>query len=407
MLRQLFPRSHRSYELSPWAEELENFVDWVCAAGYSRDSTCGHVFRLKEALERMDGVSPGTSFTAIELSRAFRPGLSSQAVRYRATQRVYQRFLEVRARLGIPPTYDPFGDLRLDYRQYLAALRGFAPTTIKQHDATVGDFLSRVLEPHQALGELGSADVERYLQFKSPSVSRQTLQHTVAHLRAFLRYGYERGEIRTRLDTMIDTPRTYRAELPPRAPDWGLVQELLRSVDLSSRAGWRDYAILHLMAHYGLRPSEAVTLRLDSIGWSASVLHVEQRKTRSPLVLPLATETLRVLHRYLRYGRPCTRHPELFLRARSPAGSLKPTAVTDIFDKRARLSGLPLEGYSAYCLRHAFAMRLLRRGVGVKAISDLLGHRSLESTCQYLRLDVDMLREVALPVPTLQRTGRL
>lgn len=44
-------------------------------------------------------------------------------------------------------------------------------------------------------------------------------------------------------------------------------------------------------------------------------------------------------------------------------------------------------------------MRLLNRGVGVKAIGDLLGHRSLESTCVYLRLDVKALRAVALPVP--------
>jgi site-specific recombinase XerD len=44
-------------------------------------------------------------------------------------------------------------------------------------------------------------------------------------------------------------------------------------------------------------------------------------------------------------------------------------------------------------------MRLLRRGVGVKAIGDLLGHRSLEATCAYLRADIDMLRTVALPVP--------
>ena len=52
-------------------------------------------------------------------------------------------------------------------------------------------------------------------------------------------------------------------------------------------------------------------------------------------------------------------------------------------------------------LRHAFALRLLERGVGVKAIGDLLGHRSLESTCVYLRLDIAALRTVALPVPSL------
>jgi len=261
-----------------------------------------------------------------------------------------------------------------------------------------------VLGPGQATTDLIYADVERYLQFKSSSVTRQTLQHTVAHLRGFLRYSYERGYTRSRLDTRIDTPRTYRGELPPRALDWALVQGLLNSIDRSSKAGWRDYLILYLMAHYGLRPSEVVTLRLDSINRRARVLHVEQRKTRSPLVLPLAAETLSLLDQYLSLGRPSSRHRELFLRVRSPEGSLRPSTVTTIFEKRARRSGLPLSGCSAYCLRHTFAMRLLTRGVGIKAIGDLLGHRTLESTCQYLRLDVDMLRGVALPVPTFERT---
>ena len=48
-------------------------------------------------------------------------------------------------------------------------------------------------------------------------------------------------------------------------------------------------------------------------------------------------------------------------------------------------------------------MRLLQRGVGVKAIGDLLGHRSLEATCVYLRLDMSALRSVALPVPKASR----
>lgn len=407
MLQELFPRSHRSYQQSPWAEELREFGGWLCASGYSRDSTCGHLFRLKRALERTVNLRPGATFTVAQLSRAFRSGSSSQAALYRATQRAYQRFLAESARLTIPPTQDRFEAVRFSYRQHLAALRGFAATTIKQHDATMRDFLARVLSPHQVLADLSNTDIERYLQLKSAAVTRQTLQHTVAHLRGFLRYGYERGDIRSRLDTMIDTPRTYRGELPPRALDWRLVQELLGSIDRSSRAGWRDYAILHLMAHYGLRPSEIVTLRLDSIDWSARVLHVEQRKTRSPLVLPLAAETLSMLRQYLCHGRPTTRHTELFLRARSPEGALQPSTVTSIFEKRARLSDLALDGYSSYCLRHAFAMRLLTRGVGIKAIGDLLGHHSLESTCQYLRLDVDMLRGVALPVPTAERIGRL
>jgi site-specific recombinase XerD len=50
-------------------------------------------------------------------------------------------------------------------------------------------------------------------------------------------------------------------------------------------------------------------------------------------------------------------------------------------------------------------MRLLTRGVGIKAIGDVLGHRDLESTCVYLRLDVESLRDVALEVPALNTNG--
>lgn len=404
MLQELFPRSHQSYESSPWAKEIQGFGDWLRTAGYSRESMCGHLFRLKRVLEHAVNLAPCATLSVAQLSRAFQPGSSSQVPLYRATQRAYQRFLKMSGRLRVPPTCERFSALRLGYRQHLAALRGFVAATVHQHDATVQEFLQTALEPNQALADLSNAHVERYLQIKSSTVTRQTLQHTVAHLRGFLRYSYERGDIASRLDTQIDTPRTYRGELPPRALDRALVQGLLRSIDLSSKAGWRDYLILYLMAYYGLRPSEVVTLRLDSIDRRARVLHVEQRKTRSPLVLPLAAETLSLLDRYLSLGRPISRHQELFLRVRSPEGGLRPSTVTTIFEKRARRSGLPLNGCSAYCLRHTFAMRLLTRGAGIKAIGDLLGHRTLESTCQYLRLDVDMLRGVALPVPTFERT---
>ena len=157
------------------------------------------------------------------------------------------------------------------------------------------------------------------------------------------------------------------------------------------------------MAHYGLRPSEVVALRLDSIDWASAVLHVVQRKTRSDLFLPLASQTIGILRDYLANERLAqgTDHPELFLRARCPTGPIERYAIGDLFKKRVREAKLALPGHNVYRLRHTFAMRLLTRGVGVKAIGDLLGHHSLESTCTYLRLDIDMLRGVALEVPDL------
>jgi site-specific recombinase XerD len=58
---------------------------------------------------------------------------------------------------------------------------------------------------------------------------------------------------------------------------------------------------------------------------------------------------------------------------------------------------IPFRG--VHCLRHSVATHLLRQGVALKTIGDLLGHRSPESTWVYLRLDLEALREVALPLP--------
>ena len=155
------------------------------------------------------------------------------------------------------------------------------------------------------------------------------------------------------------------------------------------------------MAYYGLRPSVVAALRLDAVVWEAGTLRVDQRKTRSTLMLPLAARTLCLLRRYLRVGRADSDLPQLFLRIRSPIRAISNYGVIAIFNYRAARSGLPLGSASSYSLRHAFAMRLLRRGVGIKVIGDLLGHRSLEATCVYLRVDIDMLRTVGLPVPAI------
>ena len=74
----------------------------------------------------------------------------------------------------------------------------------------------------------------------------------------------------------------------------------------------------------------------------------------------------------------------------------KPTAVTEVFQRHARRSRLGIRFQGPHCLRHSLAVQLLRQGVSLKAIGDVLGHRTLESTCLYLQLATEDLRDVAL-----------
>lgn len=399
MARVWFPRASPRYARSPFRTELQDFADWLEGVGYSRDNIKEHLYRLFSALSRRR-VRSGTRLSAAQLNQLFRTYCTSvsRSTGFRATERLYRRFLTCHGRLVQTAAADPAQGVLRAYREYLSDVRGFVKPTIEAHLFTVQEFLSDILRGGRALKTLEPVDVERYLARRSQTITRQTLQHVVAHLRGFLRYGFSSGLLLRRLDE-IDTPRTYRDELPPRALPWAQVTALLRSIDRSSRAGWRDAAVLHLMAYYGLRGSEVAALRLDAVDWHSGTVRIAQRKTRSDLVLPLSRTTLSLLRGYLKHERGTCSLPFVFLRVRRPAGALQIHGVCDIFYKRARQSGLDLDRYSSYSLRHSFAMRLLQRNVGVKAIGDLLGHRSLEATCVYLRLDTAALRSVGLPLP--------
>lgn len=409
MLRELLPKMHRFYEQSHLAAEFREFAAWLRETGYSDHLICRHLCRVRKTLEFGDATAD-KEWSAESLRQSFdrycKRTSKRHTVGYDAARRAYERYLQARNRLRRSgPSNDLFGPLQSEYRRYLEEVRGFCLSTVAQHLSTVSEFATSALKRGESPAHLTSRDIETYLSQKSRTCDRHTLQHVVARLRAFLRYASAHGLIAERLDT-IDTPRTYRGELPPRALPWPLVKRLLSSIDRSARAGWRNYTMLHLMAYYGLRASEVADLRVDSIDWSAKTCRVEQRKTHCDLILPLSDRTINLLQRYLRHERPPTNHPELFLRARNPAGRIKHTAVCGVFYKLANRSGLPLQQYSSYSLRHAFAMRLLQRGVGVKAIGDCLGHHSLEATCVYLRLNMAALRTVGLPLPRVKRSGR-
>jgi len=242
-------------------------------------------------------------------------------------------------------------------------------------------------------------DIEAYITQASKRMCRASLQHEIAAVRGLLRFLSTDGRVRTGLDRQIDTPRLYRLEQLPRALSWETVTTLLKSIDTKSAMGSRDYAMFLLIATYGLRASEVVAISLDDIRWRQGGLRIHQRKTSSPLELPLTNEVSAALVKHLQRTPPVAPYRKVFLRMRAPIGLLKPTAITEAFQALVRKSGLEIPFHGPHCLRHSFAVQLLKNGTPLKTIGDILGHRTAESTSVYLRLATGDLREVSLPVP--------
>jgi integrase len=163
-----------------------------------------------------------------------------------------------------------------------------------------------------------------------------------------------------------------------------------------------------LVATYGLRRGEIPLLTLDHIDWRARTIRIDRPKVGSPLLLPLMDEVATALVNYLRHGRPASFSRSVFFKVRAPAGPITNDVVADTFDWWARRAGvrLPLGSGGPHSLRHSLAEHLLRQGAALKAIGDVLGHRSPESTGVYLRLKVEDLREAALPLPTAAKEER-
>jgi integrase len=384
------------YSDSPVADWLDDISDWLKASGYCEAAIRRHVAALRFSLEPHAPVPRERCFSQADLREII---VCPQRPReFQHTRSAFARFLRSCGQWCDPPPTEGHADLLDAFRQHLVEMRGLAPSTVDQHTRLARLFLHQALSPSGQLADLSAVHVERFIAARATRVGRGNLQMTAAYLRSFLRFCVDRGEVSAGID-IFDMPRRYRDEQPPRAITWTLIEQLLDSIDRSTPVGLRDHAIFYLMAHYGLRTGEIPLLMLDSIDWQARTLRVEQPKTRSVLVLPLTDPAAEVLQRYLREGRTAGDRPELFPRLIAPAGALTRGAIAEAFRRHVRRSGLPLSGASPYGLRHGFAMRLLERNVGVKAIGDLLGHHSLEATSAYLRLQIDALRDVALPLP--------
>lgn len=404
MLEELYPQAYRRYSSLPvLGSTLDGFTRFLFQVGYPRKIVRRHIqtaWHVDRQLQEQGCRSFGD--VRLEDVRACLPVpvRTSREIDMASTVRLLVRFLTEHEGLRPLTDEDAVDPNLIEYAAFLRTVRGLADVTITRYVATASRVLIHCRERTSGgVANLTMNVVEDFVAVTTGRLSRDGIRRLVGELRSFLRFLAVRGQLPPGLDCQFDTPRVYCEEKLPRSLPWETVQALLQAIDRQTPMGRRDYAMLLLMATYGLRACDVAALRIDDIDWRASRLHVVQRKTESPLWLPMTDSVGDSLLSYLRDGRPPILAREVFVRHRAPAGILKSTAVTDVFQAWSRRSGLTIPFQGAHCLRHSYAVHLLRQGTPLKTIGDILGHRSAESTCVYLRLAVEDLREVALDLP--------
>jgi integrase/recombinase XerD len=219
-------------------------------------------------------------------------------------------------------------------------------------------------------------------------------------MRVFLRFLVAYRGLPAGVVGAVPTIRQWKLAALPKHLSVEEVDRTLATCDIESPVGKRDRAVLLLLVRLALRAGEVGRLRLSDVDWREGEVRIHSPKSARERKLPLPSDVGQALAQYIQSGRPKSAQPFLFLRTRAPFGPINgPSTVSCIAKRHLELAGISLRGLSAHSFRHTAATRMVRRGVGFKQVADVLGHRLLETTNIYAKLDEHSLHRVALPWP--------
>jgi len=286
------------------------------------------------------------------------------------------------------------------YERHLREARGLARATIINYVPFIRSFLKDCFDNGPVmLSHLCAGDVVRFVQRQATRLHQKRAKLMTCALRSFLRYVCYRGKTKLDLAAAVPIVANWSMSSIPRAITADQVRQLLASINRSTAIGYRDYAILLLLARLGLRSGEVASLELGDIDWNAGKLSVHG-KTGQRSELPLTSEVGKAIAAYLRCGRPQSTSRRVFLRAKAPVRGFRGSSgVGSIVRHRLQRAGIDAPTLGAHQFRHGLASGLLRHGVSLGEIGELLGHHSPETTKIYIKVDLDALRTLALPWP--------
>jgi integrase/recombinase XerD len=292
---------------------------------------------------------------------------------------------------------NPFETQAPGFISYLTEEKGLRPRTLYQYRFHLHQFAAYLTRIGlKDLVHLSPSVLSGFVADYGPRVAWPTLRNACGTLRVFLRYLHREGVLAKDLSSLVEFPQSYRLSGIPRSIAWEQVEQVLSGIDRRSPCGKRDYAMLFLLATYGLRACEVAALTLDDIDWRNDRLKIRERKAGNSTAYPLSTVVGAAIVDYLKNGRPASKDRQVFLRALAPLVPISSAAVTCRAAYYIRKAGIEVLRPGSHTLRHSCVQRLVNANFSLKHIGDYVGHRNAASTQIYGKVAIEALREVAL-----------
>jgi integrase/recombinase XerD len=269
----------------------------------------------------------------------------------------------------------------------LAARR--APRTVDAYRRDLADLAAYLGRSPAAAG---ADEIEGWLaDLRARGQAPSSVARRGAAARSFYRHLVALGLRSDNPAAEVDLPR--RRRRLPRSLSLGEVEGLIEAANGTTPRSFRDRALVELLYGAGLRVSEAVGLERGGVDLDGRTVRCVGKGDKERVV-PLGTQAVEALRRYLARGRPYLdrRHrPELFLNAQG--GALTRGGAFLILRRLAAKAGLEPERIHPHLLRHSFATHLLEGGADLRSVQEMLGHADLATTELYTHVSDRRRRE--------------
>ena len=276
---------------------------------------------------------------------------------------------------------------------------GFAQTSAKRTSLAVRPFLTYLSSNKIELSNVCEKDVVGFLSCYIDK-GKSYINTIITALKRFSTFLCSTSIVNTEIASYIPPLNKMISPRVPAVWDDDEIEKMLEGIDRGSPMGKRDYAILILAIKLGLRCSDIKALQFSDIDWEENCINITQRKTQKALTLPFPKDVGWAIIDYVKNARPKSEFQNVFLTHSTP---IKPfSAASSLYNMISRyrtIAGIDLHENSRrgmHSLRHSFATKLLRNGIPLETIAEMLGHVGMSSVDVYLSVETEELRSIAL-----------
>lgn len=254
-------------------------------------------------------------------------------------------------------------------------------------------------EGYSTLKKVDASVIQEYFRISSLELKANSLYNVRLFTKKLYKFlaqnGYSKSDYNLLFSFRVSRERPLQA-----ATDQEEISKTLAIIDQNTKQGKRDYAIIMLGVHLGMRAGDIVRLKLTDIDWVNGEIRFCQSKSVKPTVLPLTSEVGEALKKYILEARPSCDFEEIFIRTKAPIHPfMDGSPIQYLYSNYRRKAGLSREafdGKSFHSLRRSLGKNMITAGIPVTTAAQVLGHSNITSTKKYIALDSVHLKECAL-----------